>query len=88
MNGVVLHKPVCSLLRLVPCIPPLPLAFEQVSAILLNDLAFPRPWKGCLEMKVEREGDEMRAKVIANFLTPVPSEIDSKWKGLKEFGWG
>lgn len=56
---------------------PCPWLFEQVSAILLNDLAFPRPWKGCLEMKVEREGDEMRAKVIANFLTPVPSEIES-----------
>lgn len=56
---------------------PCPWLFEQVSATLLNDLAFPWLWKGCLEMKVEREGDEMRAKVIANFLTPVPSETES-----------
>ena len=40
MNGVVLHKPVCSLLRLVPCIPPLPLAFWTSVCNIIEWLGF------------------------------------------------
>lgn len=65
----------------------LPLAFWTSVCNIIEWLGFSSVVEGLFEMKVEREGDEMRAKVIATSSLLYHQRL-TLMKGLKEFGWG
>lgn len=68
---------------------PCPWPLEEVSATLLNNLAFSWLLKPLVSDGGGEKWWQWPATVIANFLLPLPSEtVDLRQKGLTEFGWG